>query len=91
MSKVRQKYKGEKKRLKLTLAETIAPGQGTDLLTLLFSSELDGEDDNDEMDEMVKMYQARDSLNRFSFFSIHFRLLPAYRLRIVCSLTYRLF
>ena len=78
MSKVRQKYKGDKKRLKLSLAETIAPGQGTELLTLLFSSELYGEDDNDEMDEMVKMYQASDLLNKFSFFSIYFRLLPAY-------------
>ena len=78
LSKVQQKYKGEKKRLKLSLAETIAPAQGTELLTLLSSSESDGEDDNDEMDEMVKMYQASDSLNKFSFFSIYFRLLPAY-------------
>ena len=68
MSKVQQKYKGEKKRLKLSLAETIAPAQGTELLTLLSSSESDGEDDNDEMDEIVKMYQASDSLNRFSPF-----------------------
>ena len=29
-SKVQQKYKREKKQLKLSLAETIAPGQGTE-------------------------------------------------------------
>ena len=77
-SKVQQKYKREKKQLKLSLAETIAPGQGTELQRLLSSSESDGEEDNDEMDEMVKMYQASDSLSRFSLFSIYCRLLPVY-------------
>ena len=78
LSKVQQKCKWEKKRLKLSLAETFAPGQGTELLRPLSSSESDGEDDNDEMDEMVKMYQASDSLSRFSFFSVYCRLLPVY-------------
>ena len=67
LSKVQQKYKREKKRLKLSLVKTIAPGQCTELLRLLSSSESDGEDDNDEMNEMVKMCQASDSLSRFSY------------------------
>ena len=78
LSKVQQKYKREKKRFKLSLAETIASGQGTELLRLLSSRESDGDDDNHEMDEMVKIYQASDSLSRFSFFSIYCRLLPVY-------------
>ena len=67
-----------KKWLKLSLAETFTPGQGSKLIRLLSSSKSDGEDDNDEMDEMVKMYQASNSLSRFSFFSVYCRLLPVY-------------
>ena len=76
LSKVQQKYKQEKKGFKLSLAETFAPDQGTELLRLLSNSESDGEDDNDEFDEMVKMYQASDSLSKFPFFSIYCRLVP---------------
>ena len=36
------------------------------------------------------MYQDSDSLSRFLFFSINWRLLPAYSLWIDCSLTCRL-
>ena len=69
----------EKKRLKLSLAETFTPGQDSKLIRLLSSSKSDGEDDDDdEMDEMVKMYQANDSLSRISFFHIYCKLLPFY-------------
>ena len=60
LSKVQQNYKREKKQLKLSLAENFAPGQGTELIRLLSSSESDGADDIDEMDEMVKIYRASD-------------------------------
>ena len=73
LSKLQQKYKQEEKQLKLSLPETFPSGQGTELIRLLSSTELDGEDDVDEMDEMVKMYQASDSLSRFLFFSIYCR------------------
>ena len=71
LSKVQQKYKQKKKRLKLSLDETFTLGQDTELIRLLSSSETDGEDDNDEMNKMVKMYQASDSFSRFLFFSIY--------------------
>ena len=68
LSKLQQKYKQEEKQLKLSLPETFPSGQGTELIRLLSSTELDGEDGDDEMDEVVKMYQASDSLSRFLFF-----------------------
>ena len=71
LSKVQQKYKQKKKRLKLSLGETFTLGQDTELIRPLSSSETDGEDDNDEMNKMVKMYQASDSFSRFLFFSIY--------------------
>ena len=72
LSKVQQKYKQKKKRLKLSLAETFTLGQDTELKRLLSSTETDGGDDNDdEMNKMVKMYQASDSFSRFLFFSIY--------------------
>ena len=83
-SKVQRKYKQEKKKLKLSLAETFATEQGTELIRLLSRSESDVENDNDEMDEMVKMYQASDSLSRFLFFSIYCR--SGFYLFIGCGL-----
>ena len=62
----------------MPLAETFAPGKGTELIRLLCSSELDAEDDKVGMHKMVKMCLANDSLSKFSFFSIYCKFLPVY-------------
>ena len=64
LSKVQQKCKRGKIRLKLSFA----PGQGTELIRLLSSSASIAENDKDET---VKIYLANNLLCRFLFFSIH--------------------
>ena len=56
------------KRGKIGLKLSFAPGQGTDLIRLLSSSESFAKDDKDQT---VKIYEANNLLCRFLFFSIY--------------------
>lgn len=62
LAKVRQKYEREKKRLKLSISERFAPGQGEILAERLSSSDSDREDDG--LEETVELYRASDSISR---------------------------
>ena len=61
--KIQQKYRREKNKLKRSLAESLAPGQGETLAELLSDSD-SGNDNSKDLDAIIKMYKASNKLSR---------------------------
>ena len=61
IAKIRQKYKKEKKKLKLFYAEKCAPGQIEELMEKLSQS---SSDDDDDLNHLVAIYQASDAISK---------------------------